>query len=294
MTGSMLPRHALAEHQIALSASESPDLGRLGLLDAHVRFALGEIARAVLGAGGRLAYGGHLQPDGYTVFLVQELERQYRHENLLQLCIAWPVHRAMSAAELRRVEDERPLAVWITYLDLDGEPIDPMARRGEDPEPATPDETARGLTAMRQFMTRQSHARVFVGGRRTGFTGRLPGLIEEALLALDAEIPLYLAAGFGGATLDIARALGLQGDWLPLTSDEDEDDQLAEGRRLLAEMAARPGWHMPANGLDGDENRRLASTHRPGEIAALVSLGVGRLAEHEKKDSGGEPGIERG
>jgi len=277
MSGSMLPRHALAERWIALSASESPDLDRLGLLDAHLRFTLGEIARAVLAAGGRLAYGGHLRPDGYTVFLVQELERQYRHENLIQLCIAWPVHRKMSAAQLRTVEDERPLAARITYLDLDGEPIDPLSGRGEDPEPVGPDETARGLTAMRQFMTHRSHARVLLGGKRSGFTGRLPGLMEEALLALEAGIPLYLAAGFGGATLDIAQALGLPGDWLPLTSGKDEDDQLAEGRRLLAEIAARPGWHMPANGLNDDENRRLASTHRPGEIAALVSLGVGRL-----------------
>ena len=107
------------------------------------------------------------------------------------------------------------------------------------------------------------------------------------MLALEARIPLYLAAGFGGATLDIAGALGLQGDWFPLTNDQDEDDRLAEGRRLLMEIAARPGWRMPENGLSDDENRRLASTHRPGEIAALVSLGVGRLAERANDGSDG-------
>ena len=287
MSESMLPRHALAERWIALSASESPDLDRLGLLDAHLRFALGEIARAVLGAGGRIAYGGHLRPGGYTVFLVEELERQQRHENLIQLCIAWPMHRAMSAAQIRTTEDERPLAARITYLGLDGEPVDPMSGRGEDPALVTPDETARGLTAMRRYMTLRSHARVFLGGKRSGFTGRLPGLMEEALLALEADIPLYLAAGFGGATLDIARILGLQGDWLPPINDNDEDDRVAEGRGRLAEVANRPGWRMPANGLTADENRRLASTHRPAEIAALVSLGVGRLAERAKEDSGG-------
>lgn len=281
MSGPMLPRHALAEHWIALSASESPDLDRLGLLDAHMRFTLGEIARAVLAGGGRLAYGGHLRPDGYTAFLVQELERQQQHENLIRLCIAWPVHRRMSATELRTVDDERPLAARIIYLDLDGEQIDPMSERGEDPEPLTPDETARGLTAMRRFMNQRSHARVLLGGKRSGFTGRLPGLMEEALLALEARIPLYLAAGFGGATLDIAQALGLGDDWLPSVAAEDMDERLLAGRRLLAEIAARPGWRMPANGLNDDENRRLASTHRPSEIAALVSLGVGRLAERQ-------------
>jgi hypothetical protein len=283
MSSRMLPRHALAERWIALSASESPDLDRLGLRDKHVRFALGEIARAALAAGGRLAYGGHLRPDGYTAFLVQELERQQQHENLIQLCIAWPVHRAMSGTELDTVNRELPLAARIIYLDLDGKQIDnPMSERGEHPEPVTPDETARGLTAMRQFMTHHSHARVLIGGKRSGFTGRLPGLMEEALLALEAGLPLYLAAGFGGATLDIARALGLHGDWPPPADDENTSEQLLEGRRRLAETAARPGWRMPANGLNHDENRLLASTHRPGEIAALVSLGVGRLAEDER------------
>jgi hypothetical protein len=281
MSGPILPHDALAERRIALSVSESPDLGRLGLVDAHLRSALGEIARAVLDGGGRLAYGGHLRPDGYTAFLVQELERQYQHENLIQLCLAWPVHREMSAAQLRAAEDERPLAARITYLDLEGQPIDPLSGRGEEPEPVTSEDTARGLTAMRRFMTQLSHARVLLGGKRSGFTGRLPGLVEEALLALDAGIPLYMAAGFGGATLDIARALGLPADWFPWAGDEDGDEQLAEGRRLLAEFATRPGWSLPANGLDDDENRQLASTHRPGVIASLVSRGVGRLAQRQ-------------
>ena len=189
----------------------------------------------------------------------------------------------MSAARLRAVEEERPLAARIIYLDLDGQPIDPLSGRGEARKRVTPEDTARGLTAMRRFMTQHSHARVLIGGKRSGFTGRLPGLMEEALLALQADvpIPLYLAAGFGGATLDIARALGLPTDWLPSTGAEDEDEQFSEGRRLLEEIAARPAWRLPANGLNDDENRRLASTHRPGEIAALISLGVGRLAQNQ-------------
>lgn len=290
MSDPLLPRDALAQRWIALSASESPDLDRLGLRDKHVRFALGEIARAVLATGGRLAYGGHLRPDGYTAFLVQELERQQQNENLIRLCIAWPVHREMSGTELDAVQRDLPLAARVVYLDLDGKEIDnPMSGRDDRPQPVPHDETVRGLTAMRQFMTEWSDARVLIGGKRSGFTGKLPGLMEEALLALKAERPLYLAAGFGGATLDIARALGLHGDWPPPVDDEDTSEQLLEGRRLLMEIADRPGWQMPANGLNEHENYLLASTHRPGEIAALVSLGVGRLAELEKRRSGGGP-----
>jgi hypothetical protein len=49
-------------------------------------------------------------------------------------------------------------------------------------------------------------------------------------------------------------------------------------------------WLPPDAGLDDDENRRLAATHRPSDIAALVSLGLGRL----RRDAGtGEGGLRR-
>ena len=49
-----------------------------------------------------------------------------------------------------------------------------------------------------------------------------------------------------------------------------------EGLRLLSEVVNRPGWSRPDNGLRPEENTRLAATHRPSEIANLVTLGLGR------------------
>jgi SLOG-like protein len=40
-------------------------------------------------------------------------------------------------------------------------------------------------------------------GRRKGLQGNLPGVVEEALISLDAGQPIYLAGGFGGVTMDI-------------------------------------------------------------------------------------------
>jgi hypothetical protein len=51
---------------------------------------------------------------------------------------------------------------------------------------------------------------------------------------------------------------------------------------VLADLAGRAaaggGWRLLNNGLDDAENRRLAATHRPSEIAALVATGLGRVA----------------
>jgi hypothetical protein len=41
----------------------------------------------------------------------------------------------------------------------------------------------------------------------TGFKGKYPGLLEEALLAMRSDKPLYLVGGFGGCTRAIVDAL---------------------------------------------------------------------------------------
>jgi hypothetical protein len=73
MATHLLPPDALKGIPLALSVSDSPDLGKLGLLESHFRMALGEIGRCVLIANGRLVYGGHLDPSGYAAFLAREL-----------------------------------------------------------------------------------------------------------------------------------------------------------------------------------------------------------------------------
>ena len=268
----ILAQDALGGRTVALSVSQSPDLDRLGLTEAHLRLVLGEIARTVVTGGGLLAYGGDLRQGGYTTFLAAELGRHFHREKLIRLYLAWPVHRAMSVERLRATPNELPVAARPIYLDLDGRVVDPLAGRGSDPLTVTEEDQARGLSAMRAVMTDECHARVLIGGRRLGYSGRLPGLVEEALLALKARQPLYLAAGFGGTTLGIAGALGMDVGWASTPGLPP-----ATGLADLVTLAARPGWRMPSNGLNDDENRRLTSSYRPGEIAALIGLGMGRL-----------------
>ena len=77
----------------------------------------------------------------------------------------------------------------------------------------TPDEPqgryawARSLTLMRNEMNQKTNARLLLGGQITGFKGKYPGLLEEALLALRSGRPLYLIGGFGGCTRLIIEAL---------------------------------------------------------------------------------------
>ena len=83
MAPPLLPSSALRSRRVGISLSQSPDLARLGLLEAHVKLALGEIARAVLVSGGGLVWGGGLSSDGYTTFVATESQRYARPDRPL-------------------------------------------------------------------------------------------------------------------------------------------------------------------------------------------------------------------
>ena len=274
----LLPKDALAGIRVGISVSESPDLARLGLLETHFRLALGEIARCVLVSGGSLMYGGHLQPEGYTSFLVHELQRYGRRDEPLHVCLALTEHRKLPLSELDRHEKDVGLLAKITYLDEDGRDVDPRAGRGEPPAPVSDQTTQESsLTSLRHYMTEHTNGRILLGGKLRGFQGSLPGLAEEALLMLEHRKPLYLAGGFGGVTSHIASALGVGNFTAPdYPNSAPPDDRFVEGMRRIWEFARGPEWKGLDNGLTDEENRHLASTHRPSEIATLLSLGLGR------------------
>ncbi len=280
----LLARDSLTGLRLGISVSESPDLGRLGLLGTHLRLALAEASRAMLIAGARIVYGGHLDPDGYTAFLRAEMEKYSRRDQPLTVCLAWQEHRRIPLADLAAAEDDLGLYGKIVYLSADGDEIPRGYDRTELAESVEDLELRRrALTALRDYMIDRTDARVLFGGKRTGFEGRYPGVLEEALLSIKAGRPLFLASGFGGVTLDIARALGLDPEGLfdAIATNEERDESLSEGLARIESAAREADWRGDQNGLSHDENLCLAATHRPSEVASLVALGLGRTQSGE-------------
>ncbi|QJR20226.1 hypothetical protein [Pelagibacterium halotolerans] len=274
----LLPADALHGKQLGLSVSDSPDLDRLGLLDTHFRMTLGELARTVIIAGGALYYGGHLQPGGITNFLIEELYRYGRRDRPLKVCLAWTVHRGMTPEQIAKQKDLLGLFGEIHFLSPEGDRLDgPVDEPVIDDPPA--EERARSLSGLRTYMTTNTSARIVIGGKRAGFQGVMPGIFEEVLFALERRQPLYLAGGFGGAALDVIRNLRPDyAEWFPSAHDAPApDERLLKGLERIEETVAAARWDGFENGLSEDENRLLAASYRPSEIAALVGKGMGRL-----------------
>jgi hypothetical protein len=268
----LVPRDALAGAKVGLSVSESADLARLGLRPSHCRLAVVELARAVLLAGGTIVYGGDLRPGGFTTLLLDEV-RSYAHgRGALLVCLSADAHHELTHAEADDVDRRLGADARLVLVDADGQPVRP----GDRPAGRRPPEPAPALSALRRHMTAITDARVVVGGRLTGYKGSAPGVVEEAVLAVNAGLPVYAAGGFGGAALCVARALGGDPDrWAPAGLPAGADDDGA--RQALDRLAETVGSQgTTRDGLDDYQRGALAATHRPGEIASLAVLGLSR------------------
>lgn len=277
-----LPPAALSGKCLAISVSESEDLERLGFVEDHFRLALAEIARVILVSGGSLAYGGHLAPLGYTRFLVTELDKYCTPTQSLTICLPWTEHAHVPEDELRKAERGLGINANVLRLGIDGEPIDDQP---DCPPPLDAATSARALTGMRNHMARCYDGRVLIGGKRRGFQGAMPGIVEEALLTAEARKPLYLVGGFGGAALDLVRCLFPELDSFAGTPDRSAtpDPKVAPAlSRFRSTVSGRGGLRLH-NGLTREENLRLAATHRPGEIAELVGAGLGRIRKRQSQ-----------
>lgn len=190
---------------IGLSISDSPDLAERSMGQVHLEDAMVECARHLLVQGASLAYGGDLRPGGFTQILFELVRTHNRAgtKERIHNFLSWPIHLRLDPG------------AWREYLDeIHDYRFPPPPDLGVDEKVfITPDDSqgryawARSLTLMRTEMTQKTSARVLLGGQITGFKGKYPGLLEEALLALHSGQPLYLIGGFGGCTRLIIEAL---------------------------------------------------------------------------------------
>lgn len=264
------------EAHIGISISEPSDeeLWARGLTADHVRHAFIEIARQILAAGDGLAFGGDLRAGGYTHTLIALLRTYSRTDRpdiaRVRQYLSRPVWEAMDAQTTSQV------APLLTLVRVDG------------PEARDDVSRAQATQAMRAHMAKEITARVALGGRLQGQRSRWPGVAEEVALAIEAEQPVYLLGGLGGAAARVASAI--QGDWPDeLTTgfqlEHSELHQaLGEAGVGLDEDRLRsvlPGASLN-NGLGEAENALLLETADLDLMVALVLRGLRNLRPSQR------------
>jgi hypothetical protein len=194
---------------IGISISESDNLSELGYGVSHLKDSVIEIARYILATGGKLAYGGDMRQGGFTE-LIFDLLAYYKADKELQpnerfySYLAYPLSTTLTMAKEAELKQNVSFKKVVPPNDLQ------VANVNEFLKPDTPENLyvwTRCLTHMREEMESVCDARIFIGGRTKGFKGKCPGILEELLIAIQHNNPLYLIGAFGGITKDAIEAL---------------------------------------------------------------------------------------
>mgnify|MGYP003625366747 CR=1 FL=1 len=262
---------ALSGREIAISTSDSQDMLELGLSEQHLKDAMTEIARNLLALGSNLNYGGDLRQYGFSELLFElvarysldfdDTETTTRITNYL----AWPVHIRMTADVIKQNSKKVGEFAKLVYLDLDGNILSEKEKLKKLPHERTDAEWSRGLTAMRELVSKKTYARIVLGGQIEGFKGLMPGIAEEGLISLRSRQPLYLVGGFGGCTRLICKTLKLIEEPNYMPKSEWQKDFLDFNESNLN------------NGLLDEENRQLAMTPHVDQAIILILRGLLRL-----------------
>lgn len=206
--------------QVGISGSGGDaDVRLAGIGARHVGDFVVRLSRRLLEAGARLHYGGALSDykNNITQALIDvaqgwtNLESQKEDEangrprqrpSPLVNYAAWPFHRFIALAqraELTGICD-------FVHVDPDVPDLPPATSyAGENPEHAR--WTADALTLMRKQSGEATEIRIVFGGKKHGWMGWLPGILEEVVCTLEAKkLPLVLG-GFGGNAGEVADFL---------------------------------------------------------------------------------------
>jgi hypothetical protein len=190
--------HLPIDHLLAIHADAGPlDASAIGGLigisgggpaDAELEETWSACAMGIWSQGGSVAYGGSW--DGLTAKTERCLE-------------------GLPTVPLQCPKPDPRL-----YIFAESAPTAPLSDRERvvaiPPRPA-PGALGRVLQmfSTRWLMTCRCRARVLMSGKVAGYSGRMPGVFEEGMLALAAGQPIYVIGAHGGAAELFGNVLGL-------------------------------------------------------------------------------------
>ena len=153
---------------------------------------------------------------------------------------------------------------------------------------------------MRETMERECHARIFIGGRSTGYKGKYPGILEEFRIAMEFNHPIYLVGAFGGVTKDIVEALhGRRSDifsneyhlrnsdysnFFTLFNQKHRENNIDYSTLYSSIRDLGFEGLSNLNGLNVKDNLRLALTPHISEIVYLIMKGLTSYFAAKKDD----------
>jgi hypothetical protein len=256
-----------------------------------------DLARHILSRNHTLIYGGDLRENGFTEFVLEEAsvlkERLKSDQFHVENHLAWPLYLTPASKEfsikyyglLDIVKHEVP------------DDIDSILKNKEIfLKPDCPENQyiwSRCLTTMRKESIESSDVRIFAGGKLGGYLGKMPGVLEEFLIAIDLNKPIYLAGGLGGLCQKLCDSI-LNNE---ISEEFTEEWQISHNARYIELQQIAKGNSFEADyeqvetsllslsveklssksGLSEKEYTRLMTTPFVDEVVHLILKGLNQL-----------------
>lgn len=232
---------------ISVSEPDNKEFGemlKIGHTPDSIKRLIQDISRHLLAREATLIYGGDLRScdeSGFTQFILNEAktlrERGFKKFPKIENYLAWPL--SIDRPELRRFKSENDNVLKVIN-NACPEIKNQKINKQKFIPPNTPENKyiwALSLSMMRQKMISKSDLRICAGGRRFGYNGAMPGVLEEVLIALSKRMPLYLLGGFGGISQDIVSLIckGITPDQLTEKWQKDHTPGYSKLLRRLAD-----------------------------------------------------------
>lgn len=291
-------KNPLGDKRIGISVSNSDEYKELGFSENHQKDITIELTRYLLVNGAHLVYGGDLRKEGYTE-LFSELSFQYRDKEehskiFFTNYFGWPIYNLLKNADEATYKRNR---VEIIKCKPPTEVPKKLEKKFVEADTFKNRELwALSMSHMRNEMTKNTSARIFIGGVLSKYKGFYPGLVEEGALSLEANKPIYLIGAFGGATNLMIRAIKGESEkklvkeifeWFPelqeLYNKVDEKtltNNLNEIFKSFKKLGIKGLCKL--NGLTKIENEALFSTTHFHEMIYIILLGLKRTLKNSK------------
>lgn len=281
---------------VSISEISSEELISIGQTKNHLIQLSQELARHVLSREAILNYGGDLRKNGFTDFIFNEAlalqSRTLSKEIHINNFIAWPIYNDDTRLVKEWKANYRTVAKMIeTQPPADVKNMIPNEELYISPAGVENQYIwSRSLTVMREKMIENSDIRIIAGGKQKDYKGIMPGVLQEIILALELERPIFLLGGFGGITANVCHIIENQS--IPVELTRDWQIQKNQGYKELLEYSSsiNPNYSINygslldvfksvnlRNGLSAEENKKLFITPFIEEALYLVFKGIKNL-----------------
>lgn len=199
---------------ISISDPSDEELISIGQSSKHLVPLSQDIARHLLARNATLIYGGDLRQNGFTQFIFDEaqalnIRMQSQSSIHIKNFIAWPIYKNDTVDVKIWKAEYKPIAEMVEFPY--SEDVKDLIPNVESFLPPTNSQNlfvwSRCLTEMRKKMIESCDVRICAGGRHFGYKGKMPGVLEEIIIAIEMKQPLFLLGGFGGVTSSVCKLI---------------------------------------------------------------------------------------